>query len=284
MDVKNFVLSYYKNSEQDFHVHKVENPLEAQKPHSHNYFQIYYVARGTLTHFFKNESSVLSHGDMFIIPPENIHYIKPDKDALFYSFSFMEAFLNKNKGITVDFLNILKNSEHNQVPVKISINSKEAFYIEEIMEHILTEFNEKEIGFDETIRSYTIILLTMLARTFLNNKMSLPNHFDNNKQFVIHCIEYIENNFTDNISLDKMCKLSAMSKGNFCSLFYKLTGYSLNRYLNLCRIKKATEYINEGYKISAVYALCGYNDFSTFYRNFKKIMGTSPQKYKNTII
>lgn len=53
-----------------------------------------------------------------------------------------------------------------------------------------------------------------------------------------------------------------------------------NNYLNICRVKKATEYIKDGYKITAIYGLCGYTDFSTFYRNFKKIMGVTPMEFK----
>ena len=47
---------------------------------------------------------------------------------------------------------------------------------------------------------------------------------------------------------------------------------------------KAEEYlIKKGYKITAIYGLCGYDDFTTFYRNFKKIIGVSPKEYKNKI-
>ena len=40
------------------------------------------------------------------------------------------------------------------------------------------------------------------------------------------------------------------------------------------------KYIEDGYKITAIYGLCGYNDFTTFYRNFKKIMGCSAEEYR----
>lgn len=284
MDIKNFVLSYYKNSADDFHIQKVEKAVEAQKPHTHAYFQIYYIAKGSLMHFVENESSLLSHGDMFIVPPETVHFIKPDKDTIFYSLSFMPEFLGESSmsnRLVINFLRSFKNDKYTGIRPKISVGSKDIFYIETIMEHILNEFNEKPIGFDETIRAYAVVLITVLARGYFEeSNASLPTYFENNRLFVLHCVEYIENNFTDNITLEEMSKRSAMSKANFCSLFYELTGYSFNRYLNLCRIKKATEYINQGYKITAVYGLCGYNDFSTFYRNFKKIMGISPNEYK----
>ena len=103
---------------------------------------------------------------------------------------------------------------------KVSIGSENIFYIETIMERMLNEFNCKDFGFSEIINSYAILLVAVLARNYFK-KNTLPEYFDNSKQFILHCIEYIENNFTERIT-----------------------------------------------------------DFSTFYRNFKKIMGVSPKEFK----
>ena len=280
MDIKNFVLSYYNNSVENFHIQKVEKAYEAKKPHTHEYFQIYYIAKGSLMHFIGSKSSKLYQSDMFIIPPGVIHYISPEPNTVFYSFSFMPDFLEKkspaSKLTSVFLRNLLTDKD---ILPRVSIGSENIFYIESIMERMLNEFNCKDFGFSEIIHSYTVLLVAVLARNYFE-KNTLPEYFDNNKQFILHCIEYIENNFTERITLDEISKLSAMSKNNFCELFCKLTGHSFNNYLNICRIKKATEYIKDGYKITAIYGLCGYTDFSTFYRNFKKIMGVSPNEFK----
>lgn len=280
MAIKNFVLSHYNNSMENFHIQKVENTYEAKNPHTHEYFQIYYIANGSLNHFIENNSSKLCHGDMFIIPPGVMHYIAPEAKTVFYSFSFMPDFLNEanpdNKLVSLFLRNLLTEK---QILPKVSIDSKDIFYIESVMERMLDEFTCKNLGFGEVIHSYTVLLLTVLARNYFE-KNTLTEYFDNSKQFVLHCVEYIENNFTEKITLNEISKRSAMSKNSFCELFYKLTGHSFNNYLNMCRIKKATEYIKDGYKITAIYGLCGYNDFSTFYRNFKKIMGISPKEFQ----
>lgn len=286
MNIKNFILSYYKNSLENFHIHKVEHSFEARKPHTHNYFQIYYISGGSLVHFVENGSSRLVHGDMFIIPPGVTHYISPEKNTIFYSLSFMPDFIDKTSRqsrLATNFLRNMQSGDAENVRPKLSIDTNEMFYIEGIMEHILYEFNQKPLGYDETIHAYTILLLNFIARNYFEkSKNNLTGHFEDNRQFVLHCIEYIKNNFADEISLEEISKRSTMSKSSFCELFNKITGQSFNKYLNVCRIKRATELINKGYKITAIYGLCGYNDFSTFYRNFKKIMGLSPQSYKNT--
>ncbi len=83
MDIKNFVLSYYNNAMENFHIQKVEKTYEAKKPHTHEYFQIYYISKGSLMHFIGNKSSKLYQGDMFIIPPGVVHYISPAPNAVF---------------------------------------------------------------------------------------------------------------------------------------------------------------------------------------------------------
>lgn len=217
---------------------------------------------------------------MCIIPPGVMHYISTEANTVFYSFSFMPDFLNQspsgNTLVSIFLRNLL--TDKNILP-KVSVNAEDIFYIESVMERMLNEFCDKNFGFVEIIHSYAVLLVSVLARNYFE-KNTLPEYFNNSKQFVLHCVEYIENNFTDRITLDEICKRSAMSKNSFCELFCKLTGHSFNSYLNICRIKKATEYIKDGYKITAIYGLCGYTDFSTFYRNFKKIMGVTPKEFK----
>lgn len=287
MAIKTFVLSIYKDAEENFHIHKLENLTEPKKPHTHEYFQIFFISRGSLVHHVENNSSHLIHGDMFIIPPGVMHYINPSPDAAFYSFSFTPELLGGSSfqsRLAANFLRSLQTAQNHNIRPKVSVEPKDIFYIENVMEHILEEFTNKPLGYSETIRAYALLLVTLLARNYfekMNDRLS--EHFENNKQLVMHCIEYIENNFCDSISLNEITRRFAMSKSSFCKLFMQLTGHSFNDYINICRIKKATEYIKKGYKITAVCELCGYNDFSTFHRNFKKVIGVSPNEYKQTI-
>lgn len=287
MNIKNFVLPYYENSTENFHIQKLDKVTEAQNPHTHEYFQIYFISKGTLEHYIENESAHLNQGDMFIIPPGITHYISPSPNTVFYSLSFTEDLLGEqvaNNKLSKNFLRLLQSKEIKHIKPKISINTNDIFYIESIMAQILKEFETKPFAYTDTVQIYTLLLVTMLAREYFSKTPhDVTYHFENNKQFILHCVDYIENNFTDKITLDEISKKSAMSKSNFCALFLKITGHSFNDYLNMCRIKASISYIKKGYKITAIYGLCGYNDFSTFNRNFNKIMGMSPRKYKSQL-
>lgn len=280
MDIKNFVLSYYKNSHEDFHLQKVEKAFEAKKPHTHEYFQIYYIKKGSLTHFVEGKCSKLGHSDMFIVPPYAVHYIDTEKDTVFYSFSFMPDFLSPSGRLANSFLSEVKKwqvATDNAMQPKISLNAGDVVFAETLIERMYLEFTQKPIGFAENIRSLAEILVNLLARRYFE-KESTPLFFENNKDYVLHCVEFIKENCTENLTLEEMTKMSMMTKNSFCRIFHEITGFTFKEYLNCCRIEKSARLIKEGHKISAVALLCGYSDFSTFYRNFVKIMGVPPSK------
>ena len=278
MKKKNFDIDYYKNAESGIHVQCIENSVEASKPHTHNYYQIYYISKGTLCHVTESGSLRLSRGDMFIIPPGRSHYIENVEDALFYTFSFTMDSLRQFGGISTALL-FLKNLENEEVKTRVQINDDELLLVEGIMEKMHREFSQKRLGYEDVLHSYAVILLTVFARNYYKTSDSFPKASDN-RSLILYSIEYINSNYANDLSFEEMCLRSAMSKSSFCKLFAAMTGMSFKSYLNACRIQGAIKYIRQGYNISVIYGLVGYNDFTTFYRNFKKIMGCSPMSYK----
>lgn len=282
MDIKNFVLSYYKNSIEGFHVQKIEQSTEAKKPHSHDYFQFYYVVKGRLTHYVLGQASLLERGDMFIVPPSTVHHISTEDNTVFYSCSFMEEFVAKTiEGniLSRNFIQMIQNGEN--VRPKITITDEEIMNAEMIMASIHKEFIEKRFGYEDTIRIYLNLILTLFARKYVEKISSdiIPSHASM-REIVLSAVDYIEKNCVEKITLHDITKMLAISKSSFCKSFFAITGKTYNEYVNSCRIKKSIEYLQKGYKATAIHGLLGYDDYSTFHRNFVKIMGTTPNKYK----
>ena len=279
MDVKKFVLSYYKNATDDFYISRIDRPQEALRLHSHGYYQIYYIRRGKLIHHLQNGTAALIAGDVFILPPDLAHFIENTPEGVeFYSLSFMPGYYSPEKEsnrLLLDFLLFLKRQPRENVQTKISLSYGDAAFAEALMSRILTEFEGQEAGKDELIRSCLSALLSLFARVYFEK--STPSlSAETGRELVMHCIEYIKVHFNDRITLEEMTRLSSLSKASFCSYFKSLTGQTFKEYLNRIRIEKAAEMIRSGEKVTAAALASGYDDFSTFYRNFKKIKGVSP--------
>lgn len=282
---KNFVLSYYENAKLGMHIKMVNYSREAQNPHTHDYYQIYYIVKGSLEHFTENDSSVLSQGDMFIIPPKSMHYIRQIDDAVFYSFSFTQESLGGMDSVNKLSLNFLRTlSENKFVRAKITVPSSEILTVNSIMEKLYKEFSEQQLAYGEVMRACAIMLITTFARTYYQvEPLTLPITATQNREQVMHCIDYILHNYTENFSVNDMAKRLAMSKSVFCKYFKEISGRTFNDYVNYARITNAKDFIKKGYRATDVCNLVGYNDFATFYRNFKKFTGKSPEEYKNMI-
>ncbi len=282
MDIKNFVLSYYKNATKDFYISYITNPKEALKLHTHDYFQMYYVQHGNIIHHIKETEAKLSHGDVFIVPPNLPHYIeKKENEVAFYSVSFTSDFLlgiRESNKLIFDFLHYLSTTALESIQPKLTLPHEDIIFVETIFGRIKTEFDGEKTGKEEIIKECVSTLLSIFARVYFEEKAQLIN-VEYGKQAVMHCIEYIDNHFDEEISLGEIAHLSAMSKTCFCGLFRSITGASFHEYLNKKRIEHACEMILSGRKITTVASLCGYSDFSTFYRNFKKYMDVSPSRY-----
>jgi two-component system response regulator YesN len=97
---------------------------------------------------------------------------------------------------------------------------------------------------------------------------------------LVRTIEYIEHNFTQDISLDFLANLAKVGRSYYCALFKQQTGRTPVEYITEKRIRYACRLIEEGkLKINEISVLCGYADQYYFYKIFKKQTGQTPGEY-----
>lgn len=273
----------YNDVADDIYIQYVENSHRTEKPHIHPFFQVVFLIKGKLTHRINDLSADMSIGEMAIIPPNVPHYITLENNPVYYSFSFNLSAFGEINALNEHVIIFLKSLQDIKKPIlpKTSIADDDILYVQNLFERIYKESNQKGTGFKEAIIVYGILLITQFIRNYhITNPTITQNGSYTNEQMVLNCIKYIDNHFTENLNLDKMSHMAALSESTFCSCFKKITGLTFHTYLNQCRIKYATTLIKNGYKIVAVSTFCGYNDFVTFSRNFKKFVGTTPREYQ----
>ena len=284
MDVKKFVLSYYGNATEDFHIKEITRPRGALSLHSHGYFQIYYVKSGRVTHHLSYASAELCPGDVFIIPPDLPHYIEASEEGLrFYSVSFMprlaEAVAKGNK-LVGDFLHCLCELSAEKVPPSLTLGEDDIIFADALLDRIMKEFSGDEAGREALITSALGLLLSVFARAYLEDRQE-DVRLRSDREAILYTLAYVKNHLAEPITLSEMAKRTAMSKTVFCTAFQSVTGEPFKRYLNRQRVLGAAQLIKKGESVAVAARLSGYPDFSTFYRNFKKQFGISPSEYRS---
>jgi AraC family transcriptional regulator len=93
--------------------------------------------------------------------------------------------------------------------------------------------------------------------------------------------DYIHSHLDENLTLDKMAELAQMSRYHFGRLFKQSTGLSPHQYLLRQRIAKAKELLaDEGLSINEIGHRCGFASRAHFTTAFRKMVRTTPRKYR----
>ena len=86
---------------------------------------------------------------------------------------------------------------------------------------------------------------------------------------------------TEPLTLEDMAAKSGVSVSYFCMLMKHTTGMSFVNYLTGLRIDQACVLLRDTRdNITDVCYRVGFNDYSHFSRQFKKVTGTTPSEYR----
>ena len=94
-------------------------------------------------------------------------------------------------------------------------------------------------------------------------------------------IDFITQNYSENIRLEDLASLIHMTTNSFCRYFKENTGNTAFNFIREFRINKACQLlINSDQKISQICYSTGFNSVSTFNRIFKMIKGLSASNFR----
>lgn len=97
-------------------------------------------------------------------------------------------------------------------------------------------------------------------------------------------LEYINEHFSENISLQEVADNINISKNYLCDIFKKEIGVTFINYVTNLRIEKAKDYLkNSDMKMYEVSAAVGYNDYAYFSQIFKKNTGVTLSAYRKKL-
>ena len=106
-------------------------------------------------------------------------------------------------------------------------------------------------------------------------------HEECSETVISKAMDYIDENYTKNISLDDVSKVVNISPYYFSKLFKEEAGVNFIDYLTKKRIDYAKELLEDNtYSIKEVCAMCGYSDPNYFSRIFKKKENVTPSEYR----
>jgi AraC-like DNA-binding protein len=93
--------------------------------------------------------------------------------------------------------------------------------------------------------------------------------------------EYVFANYQKDIRLETVAEITYLVPQSFCRYFKQHTNKTFSRFLSEIRISQACKKLLESRKsVKDIAYEVGYNHFSTFNKQFRKIMGTTALQYR----
>lgn len=145
-------------------------------------------------------------------------------------------------------------------------------------------YEAHEIGNEEKIWIRVFeILIYFSKEEFINKHIENIYYPEHQVRRVKEIHNYINNNFSNDISVEHMVKENGISYSSFNKIFKTMYGESPYQYLKKLRIKlAANKLIETDLSILQIAISVGYSNPSKFSCAFKAVMGTLPSIYRKT--
>ncbi len=115
-----------------------------------------------------------------------------------------------------------------------------------------------------------------------NSKDKVEKKISNSLLYVKNVISYIQLKYTEPIKIKTIAYACGLNRSYLTRLFKEATGYSLQEYLIIYRMKMASKLLTDtDFMIQVIASKVGYSDAFTFSKTFKRYTGKSPSDYRH---
>lgn len=240
--------------------------------HSHKSYEIYYLKKGERKFFIEDKIFNLKRGDVVLVDSELIHRATTLNDFRHERIviSFNHKFFSNPQ--FDDVRDVFKN-------YYTHIQKNNRVYFEELLAKIEKEYNSMDSMSKNLISAYICELLTFLKRNTQQNRQLPESSADATD--IQRCIDYMNQHFDEQISLETMSEISFLTPSAFSKKFKAETGTNYCEYLTIIRLSKASKLLmSSDLSVTEISEKCGFQSSSYFTLMFKKYNNITPKKYR----
>lgn len=274
---------------QSLSVRQDSKPFINNKWHYHQEVELIHFTEGKGTQFIGDSVMPFERGDIVLVGKDLPHYwrfddcyfqeseaVLPNVKVAHFSENFLgEAFLNlpENKPLKV----LLDKSRRG---LKIIKGNKQK--IAEMLDNMLkSEGAERIIYFIHTLieisKCEEVEVLTSIGFS-MDTELS-------ERDRIRDIYEYTFANYRNKIHLEEIAEVAKISPNSFCRYFKSRTQKTYSQFLTEIKIGQACKLlIDNRLNIKQVCYESGFNNFASFHKCFKSIMGKSPLIYQKEMM
>ncbi len=275
----NRIFNEYSHIGDDFfYHHTVSEPQEGEHyrgPEMHRQHEVIYLINGKITYVIEGETYEVTPGDVLFVRPGEIHTLIIDgalpyeRAVLLFNMTPIERMLC-DAGVDVYRL----SDEFTSRLRLINASTVKAYNLDALLMDVVHS-DEPEPYNRMRVIARLLDFISALHRLASSDahEATPPLRVD---PLVNHTIEYIDAHIDERIALEDICRELFVSKSTLCHRFSEYMKISPGRYIAIKKMHRADELMHGGLSASEASRLVGYENYTSFFYNFKQIMGVSP--------
>ena len=261
-----FPYDYQYNSDGLFFKHEltVSPPCDAFSMHTHSYYEVLYFISGDATHVIEDRKYKLKKGDLILIRPSKYHFIQLDSSADYerYDILFNEKLLHLDTAMSNEGVEVI-NLSHS--PTADGIFKRCDYYAENLPKN-----------------EFASMLLLLLGELFYNVKIeqskSNVSRASAINPILSKALAYINDELFTLKSVSEVANKLFVTESYLFRIFKNELHQTPKKYITDKRLLAAHSMICMGQRPTEVCEKCGFGDYTTFYRSYKRFFGYVPSK------
>lgn len=262
--------------------YRQDSCTEAPIIHAHPQYEIGYIHSGEMSYMLGGRRILVESGDLILLSGLATHGLyAPERGMISSKFVFdpQLAQVFKSAIMTDSPLGPIDHVRN----ARVRLGKQEREECERILNQVNRFYGKHdEIQMHRMLVAFYDLLLFIGGQYGMSGMESSPPSLEK-ERLANEIVQFIDQNFMDEVRLDRMEMEFFISKYHLSRTFREITGLSIFEYLCHKRIEKAKQLLQHDVSENVVSDVCyrvGYNHPAHFSRVFKKLVGVSPIQYR----
>lgn len=246
-----------------------------QHMHLHSQVELAIVEQGEVNIIIDGNEFALAEGNGVLICPHVTHRLKSlSPRSKISTFIFSTEFISDFKGFF----------ESAKVPyVRMEKNRCPEFAMAQV-KYLLHFSNSYSIG-KTVVKGLLTVLLSGIMPAYSGGQFEKYNERSSNFEICRQLLLYIDNNISQDLSLEKISKALNIVPSYVSTVFSRNFNTSLNSYITKKRISVAKALLSNSPKsITEIAFESGFSSIRSFNRRFKESEGLTPSEFRDSFM
>ena len=257
----------------------------ATHAHIHDSIELLYAKSGRFTVFLDGREYLFSAGDLILFCSNSIHHISSGDGAehQYYVIKVDPTLLLELAGTMQGTAYLMRFSEGgSERRCYWSAESLEGSPILQALRALIAEYASEHYARELAMKLHAAeLLLAILRDGGERREAGIERAGDEITGRIYASLIYVRSHFSEDLDVRSVAERLGISYSYFSRSFGRITGKSFKEYLTSLRMTKAYNMLlSSDMPVSEVALACGYENFSYFIAEFKKVYHITPNQLR----